>query len=311
VRKYLVLLSLWLGLVAGASAAETFVLASGASFAGDIVKFDDYEVMIHTAEDSYTNVTWPQFSQDTLKQLAGNPKYHYLAGPFIQPTAADLPAKPVLRFTPPTRMALPENPSIIGGLFHSSLGLFLIFVIYAANLYAAYEVALVRGKPLAAVLGLSAVLPIVGPVIFLSQKMGPAASEAEAAEGMPPDGGPAPGMPGASEGAAAAAPDDIQIVSASWQPSQEEKKLQPQVFARGKFTLNKRFIETKFAHYLGEPKGDALNYTLELKSMKETLVVESIKQVTQTEMILETANGQLTVPFSDIMEIKLNPKPAA
>ena len=209
-------------------------------------------------------------------------------------------------------MALPENPSIIGGLFHSSLGLFLLFAIYVANLYAAYEVALVRGKPLAAVLGLSAVLPIVGPVIFLSQKMGPAASEAESAEAMPPDGGPAPGSPGASTAAAgAAAPDDIQIVSASWQPSQEEKKLHPQVFAHGELTLNKRFIETKFANYLGEPKGDAMNYTLELKSMKETFLVESIKQVTQTEMILETAHGQVTVPFSDIMEIKLNPKPAA
>jgi hypothetical protein len=325
VRKYLVLLSLWLGVVAGASAAETFVLANGASFSGDIVKSDDYEVMIHTSEDSYTNITWPQFSQDTLKQLAANQKYHYLAGPFIQPAAAEASPKPAGQFTYQyeQRVKLPENPSILGGLFGSSLGLFLLFAVYLANLYAAYEVAMVRGKPVAAVMGLSAVLPIIGPVIFLLQKMGGAAPEEAPAEEMPPDGGPAPGTPGAAgapgtpaagasaAGSAPAAHDDIQIVSASWQPSQEEKKPQPQVFARGKFTLNKRFIETKFANFIGEPKGEAKNFTMELKTLKASIPVESIKQVAPTEMILETPTGQLTVPFADIMEFRLTPRPPA
>jgi hypothetical protein len=90
--------------------------------------------------------------------------------------------------------------------------------------------------------------------------------------------------------------------------SQEEKKPQPQVFSRGKFTFNKRFIETKFAGFIGEPKGDAKTFTMEIKTLKETIAVECIKQVGATEAILETPNGQVTVPFADIQEIKLNPK---
>ena len=95
---------------------------------------------------------------------------------------------------------------------------------------------------------------------------------------------------------------------ASWQPSQEEKKPQAQVFSRGKFTFNKRFIETKFAGFIGEPKGDAKNFNMEIKTLKETIAVECIKQVGAAEAILETPNGQLTLAFSDIQEIKLNPK---
>jgi len=105
--------------------------------------------------------------------------------------------------------------------------------------------------------------------------------------------------------------EEIQIVSASWSENQteEKKKPQPQVYARGKYTLNKRFIETRFGNYIGEIKGDAKNFTMSVKTLKDTLQVESIKQVGATEIILETPYGQTTVGFGDLQEIKLTPKP--
>jgi len=39
-------------------------------------------------------------------------------------------------------------------------------------------------------------------------------------------------------------------------------------------------------------------------------MVEYIAQIGLNEMILETPNGQVTVPFGDILEIKLVPRPA-
>ncbi len=187
-RKFLIVLGLGLGLTTGVFAAETLrlTLADGTSLDGDIVKFDDHDAMIHTTADGYTNIAWPQFSQDSLKLLAANPKYRFLAEPFIAPTASERPAKPEIRVNPVWRMTLPEHPSILGGLAQSSLGLFLLLVIYAANLYAAYEVAAVRGKPVGLVMGLSAVLPILGPIIFLSQPMQAApVEEAAPEEGVP------------------------------------------------------------------------------------------------------------------------------
>lgn len=309
-RIFLILLSLGLGLTAKVFAAETWTLADGTSVSGDMVKFDDDGMMIHTTTDAYTTVPWAKFSQDSLKQLSANPKFKALADPFIEPTAAERPPKPEIKVNPVTRMARPEHPSIFGGLLHSSVGLFMLLVIYGANLYAAFEIAVVRGKPVGAAVGLSAVLPLIGPVYFLTQPHKPK-SDPEAAAGEGAAGGSAPA--GAGPGNAApdqASPEDIQIVSASWQPSHEEKKLQPQIFSRGKYTFNRRFIETKFAGFIGEAKGDAKIYNLEVKTLKATLLVEQIMQVAANEAIFETPNGQVTVPFTDIQEVKLNPKTA-
>lgn len=169
--KSLILVSLWLGLAARVFAAD-WTLTDGTSVSGEIVngKVDDYGVMIHTSTDAYTTFPWAKFSQDSLKQLATDPRIKPFVDPFIAPAPAP---KPEIKPSPVARMKSPGelNPSILGGLFHSSIGLFMLFVIYAANLYAAFEVAMVRGKPVGAVMGLSAVLPIAGPVIFLSQPM--------------------------------------------------------------------------------------------------------------------------------------------
>lgn len=304
-HKFLIFFGLLAALTAHVFAAETYTLTDGSSLSGDIVKFDDHDAMIHTTADAYTNIDWPRFSQDSLKQLSANPKYRAYAAPFLDAVA---PAKPSVTASEPTRMTSPEqlHPSIIGGIFGSSLGLFILLVIYAANLYAAFEVAVVRGKPPAMVIGVAAVLPIAGPIIFLSQpvKM-ESVEETVPVEPMP--GEPVPPAPGTPP---APGQEDIQIVAASWQGSQEEKKPQPQVFSRGKFTFNKRFIETKFAGFIGEPKGEAKTYSMSIKTLKETINVECIKQVGQTEAIVETPHGQLTVGFGDIQEIILIPKPA-
>ena len=302
-RKTLILLCVCLGVATRLFAADNFTLADGSSLSGDIVKFDDHDAMIHTSSDGYTNIAWPQFSQDSLKQLAGNPKYAACAAPFIAPTASERTTKEIhVKYEQPVK--LPEHPSVLGGLVSSSLGLFILLVIYAANLYAAYEIAVVRGKPVGMVMGLSAVLPIAGPVIFLAQPIKTHSTVGEPVSEAAP-GDPASAAPGPN-----ASPEEIQIVSASWQGQQEEKKPQPQVFSRGKFTLNKRFIETKFAGFIGEPKGDAKKFDMQIKTLKETIAVECIKQVGAAEAILETANGQVTAPFADIQEIKLIPKPA-
>ena len=300
-RNFLILLSLWLGLTASVFAAETLTLTltDGGSLTGDIVKADDLGVMIHSTAETYTNIQWSRFSQEALKQLVQNPKTQGYVEPFIAPTEATHPQKADLPIKEVMRLKRPENPSIFGGLLHSSVGLFMLLVIYAANLYAAFQIAMVRGKPLGAVMGLSAVLPVIGPIIFLAQPI-KAKPEPEAAAGE---------AGGATPGPASGLPEDIQIVSASWQGGvPEEKKPQAQIFARGKFTFNKRFVETKFAGFIGEPKGDAKTFTMEVRTLKEQLAVERIMQVAATEVIFETPNGQVTVAFADIQEVKLNPK---
>jgi len=307
VRTFLIVVSLWLGLAAAVSAADTWTLTDGTSVSGDIVKTDDTGAMVRTTGDTYDTVPWARFSQDSLKHLADNPKLKQYVEVFIEPTAPEHPSKPPIKAPVVTRtIESPEqlHPSLLGGFVQSSLGLFMLLVIYAANLYAAFEIAVVRARVVGLVMGVSAVLPIIGPIFFLVQPVkAPTAEEQAAAE--------APQVPAGSTGTLQIpGQENVEVVSASWQAAQDEKKSQPQIFSRGKFTLNRRFIETKFAGFIGEPKGEAKLFVMEIKTAKETVSVQAIKQVGAAEAILETPKGQVTMPFADILEIKLTPKPA-
>lgn len=278
-----------------AAAAESLTMVDGAAFTGDIIKFDDNGLLLR-ANETYTNLSWGRFSQDSLKQLSSNPKIRPYVEVFIEPDASQYPAKAEVKVNAVTRMDRPANPSLFGGLVHSSVGWFILLLLYLANLYAAFEVAVIRARPFAQVIGLAAVAPVVGPIVFLAMPMKVEAPPEEAA----PETAAKP----------ARSPAEIQISEASWK-KEEEKKPEAQVFVRGKFTFNKRFVETKFAGYLVEPKGDALKFTMRLKAAQGQFTVTRIMQVAATDVIVETAErGQVTVPLADILEIKLTPKPA-
>ncbi len=299
-RKILFIFCLWLGAAVWAPGAETLTLTDGASLTGDIVKSDDNGLLLRAAGDVYTNLPWGRFSQESLKQLAQNPKLRSLVEVFIEPDASQRPQKAEIKISPVTRLERPAHPSILGGLLRSPVGLLILLVLYLANLFAAFEVALFRARPVAQVVGLSAVLPVIAPAVFLALPMPTEVSPDEASA----EGAAAPGV-------AAKPAEEIQIVEASWKQEEQKKAAGPQVYARGKFTFNKRFIETKFAGFIGELKGQAKTFTMEVRTLKEEFSVERIAQVTATDVIFETVHaGQVVVPFADIQEIKLVPKPA-
>lgn len=283
-----------------ASRADTLTLKDGSTLSGDILKFDNNGVMLRLSEDSYTNLEWTRFSQDSLKQLSQNPKIAQFAEFFIEPTESARPAQEEITIKPVARLERPAHPSVILGMVTSPVGLFILLMIYAANLAAAYEISLFRMRTPGEVMGLSAILPVIGPIIFLSMKEKPVAAE----ETAPMEAVTAPG------GTAENPQEEIPIVEVTRKT--EEKKPEPQIFSRGKFTFNKRFVETKFAGFIGEAKGEALNFTMEVKTAKEKFAVERIMQVSPNEVIFDTAQrGQVTVLLTDIQEIILNPKPKA
>ena len=306
-RKILFLFSLWLAFAAGVSGAESLTLTDGAAVSGEIIKSDDNGLMLRLAGEVYatTNVAWSRLSQDSLKQLAGNPKLRQYAEPFIEPTLSERPAKPEIKVSEVARLERPANPSILGGLLKSPVGLFIFLLLYAANIYAGFEVAVVRNRPIAQVMGLAAVLPVVSQIVFLALPVKVEVSPEEKA-----DAEAAAAVAAANGGTASKLPEEIQIAESSWK--QEEKKAEPQVFARGKFTFNKRFIETKFAAFIGGAQGDAAKqFTMELVTPKDRFAVLRITQVGAVAVVFDAVQrGSVTVPFTDILEIKLNPRAA-
>jgi hypothetical protein len=296
---------IWLCGLFIAARADTFSLADGTSITGDIITFDDIGVKFRLADGSYSErVSWTKFSQDGLKQLANNPKIKPLVEPFIEIPPSERPQKPEVNIQNVTRLEIPPKQSLLGALFSSSVGLFALLLIYAANIYSGFEIAVVRARPKALVMGVAAVLPILGPIIFLAMPMRVDAAPVEAQTESDPATFAVPGqIPTAEE----------MHVTAGSRPSPAADKSAGQIFQRGQFTFNRRFFETKFAGFFGPVRhGADKEMSLLVKTGRGQFVVERITRIATNDVHLEVALGEVrqevTVPFTDIHEIQLKPK---
>jgi hypothetical protein len=286
--------------------ADTFALTDGTSLTGDIVKSSDTGLMLHLPDDTYTNLLWTKLSQDALKELSKNPKIKPFVEPFIEIPMSERPKKPEVEIQDVTRLELPPKQSLLGALASSSVGLLALLLIYAANIYAGFEIAVFRARPKALVMGLAAVLPVLGPIIFLAMPMYVEPAPVEIQAEADPTIFAAAGQPAVSE--------EIQIAAMSSQtPSATQAA--GQIFQRGQFTFNRRFFETKFPGFFGAERGAAdRNNTLIVKSTAGQFVVERITRIAASDVHLEVALGEVRqevlVPFADIQEIQLKPKDA-
>jgi hypothetical protein len=288
--------------------ADTYELTDGTSVSGDIVLFNDTGVTLRMPGDNYTNVVWPKFSQDALKQLAENPKIKPYAELFIEPPPAqsknaNVPVREV------SRLELPHKHFLLAALLSSSVGFVVLLLIYAANVYAAYEIARVRSRPIGLVMGVAAVLPILGPIIFLSL---PVREQTEPADEQPqaqaePQSFSVPGVAAPAENAEAG----VHIAPAAAAKAAPEA----QVFQRGQFMFNRRFFETKFASFFSVIRRPAeKDLVLVIKTARATLTAQRITRIAANEAHFEVVQGagqqEIMVPFADIQEIQLKHKDA-
>jgi hypothetical protein len=316
VRKILwTILGLWLYGVFIAAGADTYELTDGKSLTGDVISYNDNGIVFRLEGDKYSErVPWTKFTQDALKQLSAvNPKIKVLAEPFIESPPTERAKKGEVKVHEVTRLDLPPRSSLFGALFSSSVGLIALMLIYAANIFAAYEIAVCRSRPMALVIGVSVVLPILGPILFLAMPAHVHVPEPVAQQSATASQTFA--VPGAAQPAAAG----IHIVEASWQGKSAVAPAanlnEPQIFQRGQFTFNRRFFETKFSGYFAIIRREAeKNMVLTVKTGRAQYVVERITRIATNEMHVEVAKGpvkqEVMVPFAEIVEVQLKPKGA-
>jgi hypothetical protein len=206
-------------------------------------------------------------------------------------------------------------------MFGSGVGLFVIFVLYAANIYAGYEVALFRAQPPALVAGLSAIplLGLAAPIVFLSLPTRMKTEEAAAA--------PTPEEAAAAAAAAAAAEEALNpmLAEGAAHPAgltihHEEKQApaalpQPGVYQRGQFTFNRRFFETKFVNFFGVVRREAdKDMVLVIKAARGQYTGRRISRISANDLHLEVHHGaaseEVTIPFVEIQEVRLQHKDA-
>jgi hypothetical protein len=283
--------------------ADSFQLTDGSSVSGDIVTFNDNGLMLRMVNDSYTNLLWTKFSQDALVQLEKNPKIKPLVEPFVETQPSKRTPKPEITIQEGSRLELPPKQSLFLAFFYSSVGFVTLLLIYAANMYAAYEIAAMRAHSIGLVMGVAAVLPILGPIIFLSMPTGGAIAEPAMLHSTVKSETFA--LPGAAG--------EIHITEASWQKTSAHHE--PEIFQRGQFMFNRRFFETKFPNFFGTIRREAdKNLVLVVKTSRNQIIVQRITRITSNEVHFEvlqgTARQEIMMPFADIQEIQIVHKDA-
>jgi hypothetical protein len=325
------LILVWLlgSLLVGAVYAETFKLANGETVTGELLvgSANDLGVQIKVGEGKYERVAWGSFSQEDLKQFAKVQKLEPLVDPFIEITQAEKLQKTEPNLKPPPRLERPAPQSLFGAMFSSGLGVLVILLLYAANLYAGYEVAIFRARSPAVVCGVSAVAPVVGPIIFLSMptQIQPAEETWTPAPEAAPQGAVVDGVnPMQAEGAehpttlklaGSGAADGVKVGQLE---GGEQKPAIPQtvVFQRGQFTFNRRFFETKFPGLFGVIRRDAdRDMVLVIKSSRGEYAGQRISRIAANDLHLQVQRGhaseEVMIPFVEIQEIRLKHKDAA
>ncbi len=316
-RRLFALLSVSLALAA-AGAAE-FKLITGDVYRGDLSAADNDGIVVRLETGEFSpRIDWAKLSDETLRQLLENPRAKPFAEPLVEPTEVFVPVKvKEIAVRPVTgRVALPEGvkKGLLSALI-SPNGLILLIALFFANLYAAFEVARFKWRPVALVCGLSAVLPVVGWVIFLvlprvSVAEQESATDAAVANTSVSVGTSAPSANEAPRGGAAAA---LGLSKASGGSGGGGGDGGPKVFKRGETTFNRRFFETQFPTFFRVVATEAdKDQVIDVAAGKSSVVASRISRISATEIHFKTANNQeIGVNFADMTQVTLRHKDAA
>ncbi|MGB0581827.1 MAG: hypothetical protein ACPGVU_19200 [Limisphaerales bacterium] len=305
-----------------------------------------------------SRIGYNNFSEESLKQLIDmDPNVKRFAGPLLgAPNSGGggsaLPIMPPparTKLDPPAvseveaRPELPEPRGVLGALFGTGPGLILLLLVWGANIWAGYAIGIYRRWPKWMVPTISAVGPIVAPIVFMSMKpkkgskkdgkaveddteakpakkkgaaVAKPVAKAKVVTARPGAAGAAAGAARPAAGAAAAAPAQAAApIAAPAQPGAPAAApgLEAAAYVKGEVNINKRFIETKFAPFFklvpDEPYRSAW---LCFITTRGEFWAKRIPKITQTDVTVQCpqeGGGQTdqVCQIADIKEIHLRP----
>ena len=320
----LALLTVLTGTLPSRAVAADYKLADGTVLTGEPIAPNAQGVIIKTPDNkTLPRTPWNKFSQETLKELLKDRKLKTFVELLVEPEpepdgapppdAVQRPPKPEIKWKPvETLTRYPQKPGLIAAMFSTPIGRLSLFLMFAANVYAGLEVAVFRRRPWKLVCGLSAVAPVIGPVVFLCLPTVAREKEGQKLhEETPTDNAPPPAHGAAHVEEPPAEPDPGSETIAPPAPA-----LPPtQIFKRGEVTFNRRYLETKFAPFFklipGEKEKDML---LIFFTTGGDYIGKRINKVTQSDLTLviqkESAFCDIEIAINDIREIHIRHKDA-
>lgn len=317
---WILLLGLSFGQLAGTAWAGKYKLKDGTVLSGEPVEstFSNKGLILKqdAGDKPYSRrIAWEEFTQEALLELRKIPKAERFVQYFVEPPPEVLEAemqrevekvkKPPIVLKASSSPGRPYAGTGKVAAFFSGGGLILLLLMYAANLYAAYEISRYRNWPIAVVCGASAVVPFFAPLVFVSLPTRVIREREEEEEETEE------AVDEAFDPLAELVPEQVEVV-----PVEQPKPIPPtQSFKRGEFNLNRRFIETKFAGFFRIIPSEAeKDLNLVLKTARGEFVGKRVLRITNEELCLQIPSGAGTVdevvPLNDIFEIQIRHKDA-
>ena len=289
-----------------------YKLENGNIINGEVASADEDGVVFRLDVGGFSRrEPWINFSQESLKELGKDPNLLDFVDPFIElppEVLAERERKRQIVVQPVTgRIERPASPTFFGG-FVSPIGFLILAILLGASVYAGYEVALFRNQPIPLVCGISAILPVLGPLIFLAMPTREMHSTQEAV--APEQAAAAAIVANPLAGDAPRASGGLSLAAGA--KSGGEQAL-PQTFARGDFTFNRRFFETKFPGFFRLVPSEAeKDLVLAIKGTKKEFLARRISRISSNEMHIQPLSGagEVMVTFAEIASVTLRHKDA-
>jgi hypothetical protein len=288
---------------------DEFHLNNGDILRGKAVSFNDDGLVVHLDIGEYSpRISWSKLTQDTLKELMKEPQAAKFVEPFIDvppvPKDKDNKKKNIV-VKPVPRVERVQKASFFS-FWPTPAGLVVALVLILANVYAAYQIALYRHRPPGLVCGLAVVLPVIVPAIVLAM---PPAAGGEYAEAPPEPAAAASAAGKTTTGPLAKVPmaSGLSVAQAEKPAAAGGASASNQVFKRGEFTFNRRFMETKFPNFFRIVQNEAeKDLVLAIRTPKAEHIGKRISRISSNEMHVQLVRGgEVMVPFSDITEVQV------
>lgn len=331
-RIFIVVFCLLLCLLASANAG-VYPLNDGSALSGEPISFNETGLIVRQSDGGVSSRTpWTQFSQDALKQLladAKTPKDKAFVEPFIEEIVEQAAKRKEIVIKPAPKVERPNRGIGLSAGFSSPVFLTIFAILYLANLYAAYEIAQYKYQPTMLVCGIAAILPGLGPILFLCLPAKPdpmrdttadapqpaVVEEAPVIEPVVSDAPVSHAMPRQTPASHVSAGENANIPHAQPAPAQPSFPA-PIVFHRSEFSFNRRFFETKLAGFFRVIPGEAeKDMVIAIKSLRGDFVGKRITRVTPAELYLQVFKDNAThdemIPFTEVQEVRIRHKDAA
>jgi hypothetical protein len=307
-------------------------LTNGDILNGEVADVDQNGIVVRVKIGGFSRrANWMQLTQESLKKIKllgeTDPKRYgvrinrqwvsadQFAEPFIEPDESQMEKN--LLPGPVKNLVEPEVPSSVQvtskmAAYGSGGGIGLLVAIAIGSMVAGLGVAAFRESNALLAAGVSFVLPIVGPILFLVKPKveyeddDEDDDEYEYEEAEAPEGAT---MSDTGGGAVAGMLPEAKKMSFA-QAGPKKGGAKPQTWTRGDTRFDRSFFQNNFPNYFKVVLGAAeREMVLALKTGKREYVGQRIKRISGTDVHMELLNGkEQKISFSEIGTVDLRAK---